>query len=216
MGASSNSLRRLWQALQQLAAAWSDDRCARRAAAVSFYTAFSLAPILVIVLAVAGFVVETNTLSGAIVDETRMLIGDAGAELLKELLAASRNGARQGWAALAAFGVLIVGATTAFAELKDSLDELFGQVTAAPEGLMGLVRARLLSFGLVLVLAFLLLISLALSAILAVASSYVFGREVGWVLRGLSWLVTLVVVIGLLDRKSTRLNSSHLGISYAV
>src|SRR5215831_6313335 len=123
MTANDSRTRRLWRGLARLRAAWSNDRCARRAAAVSFYTAFSLAPILVIVLAVAGFVVETNTLSGAIVDETRMLIGDAGAELLKELLAASRNGARQGWAALAAFGVLIVGATTAFAELKDSLDE---------------------------------------------------------------------------------------------
>ena len=191
-------MQRLWQALQRLAAAWSEDRCARRAAAVSYYTAFSLAPILVIVLAVAGVIVDTTTLNGAIVDEARMLMGDAGAELLEGLLAASRDGGRQGWAALAALGALLVGATTAFAELKDSLDDLFGQAAPVPEGLWGLVRARLLSFGLVLVLAFLLLVSLAVNAVLAVASSYLFGAEVGWALRAISWIATLVVVIGLL------------------
>ena len=75
---------------------------------------------------------------------------------------------------------------------------MFGQAAPVPEGLWGLVRVRLLSFGLVLVLAFLLLVSLAVNAVLAVASSYLFGAEVGWALRAISWIATLVVVIGLL------------------
>jgi membrane protein len=202
--------RRLWRGLQELVAAWSDDRCARRAAAVSYYTAFSLAPILVIVLAVAGLVVDATTLSDAILDQARRLIGAGGADLLASLLEASRDGARRGWAALAAFAVLLVGATTAFAELKDSLDELFGHAGPAPEGIWGFLRARLLSFGLVLVLAFLLLVSLAVNAALAVASNYLFGAEVGWALRAISWVATLVVVIGLFGAIYKLLPAAHL------
>jgi membrane protein len=205
-----NVVSRLWRGLQGLAAAWSDDRCARRAAALSYYTAFSIAPILVIVLAVAGLIVETTTLSGAIIDQARMLMGDAGAELLENLLEASRNGARQGWAAAAAFAVLLVGATSAFAELKDSLDELFGYEGPAPEGLWGMLRARLLSFGLVLVLAFLLLVSLAVNAALAVVSSYLFGDGLGWALRAISWVATLVVVMGTFAAIYKLLPAAHL------
>lgn len=205
-----DALRRVWRGLGQLGAAWSEDRCARRAAAVSYYTAFSLAPILVIVLAVAGLIVETTTLSDAILDQARMLIGEAGAELLAGLLEASRNGARQGWAALAAFAVLLAGATTAFAELKDSLDELFGYPGSPPEGLWEMLRTRLLSFGLVLVLAFLLLVSLAVNAALAVASSYLFGGDVGWALRAVSWAATLVVVVGTFAAIYKLLPAAHL------
>lgn len=205
-----DALRRVWRGLGRLGAAWSEDRCARRAAAVSYYTAFSLAPILVIVLAVAGLIVETTTLSDAILDQARMLIGEAGAELLAGLLEASRNGARQGWAALAALAVLLAGATTAFAELKDSLDELFGYPGSPPEGLWEMLRTRLLSFGLVLVLAFLLLVSLAVNAALAVASSYLFGGDVGWALRAVSWAATLVVVVGTFAAIYKLLPAAHL------
>jgi membrane protein len=191
--------RRVWSALGRLGRAWSEDRCSRRAAAVAYYTAFSLAPILVIVLAVAGLLVETTTLSTAILDQTRMLIGEPGAALLVELLEASTGKASGGMAALLAFVVLLVGATTAFAELKDSLDELFGGERKVPEGIWATLRARLLSFGLVLVLAFLLLVSLALTAAAAVVSTHLLGvdAETGWLLRGLSWLATLIVVMGL-------------------
>ena len=196
-GTREGGIKRLWHALTQLASAWSEDRCSRKAAAVAYYTAFSLAPILVIVLAVAGLLVETTALSAAILDQTRMLIGEPGAALLGDLLAASTRKTERGWAALAAFAALLVGATTAFAELKDSLDEIFRVERRRPPGLWGLLRSRLLSFGLVLVLAFLLLVSLAVNAVLAVISTRLIGAEAGWLLTGLSWVATLVVVIGL-------------------
>jgi len=210
MTANDSRTRRLWRGLARLRAAWSNDRCARRAAAVSFYTAFSLAPILVIVLAVAGMIVDTTTLTGAILQEARMLIGEPGAALLRELLAASQDGGRQGWAAAAAFAVLLVGATTAFAELKDSLDELFGHDSAATEGVWDLLRTRLLSFGLVLVLAFLLLVSLAVNAAFAVVSGHLFGTELSWALRAISWFATDIVVIGLFAAIYKLLPEAHL------
>ena len=202
--------RRLWRGLQHSSPRGPRTDARDGPRQLSYYTAFSLAPILVIVLAVAGLVVDATTLSDAILDQARRLIGAAGADLLASLLEASRNGARQGWAALAAFAVLLVGATTAFAELKDSLDELFGHAGPEPEGIWGLLRARLLSFGLVLVLAFLLLVSLAVNAALAVAANYLFGAEVGWALRAISWVATLVVVIGLFGAIYKLLPAAHL------
>lgn len=191
--------RDVWRRLALLSSAWSEDHCSRKAAAVAYYTAFSLAPILVIVVAVAGVLVETTTLSEAILDQARLLIGEPGAALLADLLAASARRDDRGWAALAASAVLLVGATTVFSELKDSLDEIFRVQRRSTTGVRGLLRSRLLSFGLVLVLAFLLLVSLAVNAVLAVASTWWLGidTETGWLLRGLSWTATLVVVIGL-------------------
>jgi len=198
-GPRSGPFKGLRNVLTRLASAWSEDRCGRKAAAVAYYTAFSLAPILVIVLAVAGLLVETTALSAAILDQIRMLIGEPGAALLGDLLAGSTRKDEGGWAAFAALVALLVGATTAFAELKDSLDEIFQVERRSPTGLWGLLRARLLSFGLVLVLAFLLLVSLAVNAVLAVISTRVIGigTETGWLVTGLSWIATLVVVLGL-------------------
>lgn len=182
-----------------LAAAWSEDRCSRKAAALAYYTVFSLAPVLVIVLAVAGSFVDAVILREAIVEQARLLVGDAGATLLGNLLEATRDTTRGGIAAAIALMVLLVGATSAFAELKDGLDELFCGARVVPEGLWATVRARLLSFGMVLVLAFLLLVSLAVNAALATLSTTVLGLdpESGVALRVLSWVATLVVVTGL-------------------
>ena len=189
--------RRLWGAVGLLAGAWSDDRCSRKAAAVAYYTAFSIAPVFVIVLAVAGLLVDTTTLSDALLAQMHALIGEPGATLVSDVLEASRAEDKRGWAALAAFVALLVGATTAFAELKDSLDEIFGSLRTAPTGIWGMLRSRLLSFGLVLVLAFLLLVSLAVNAALAVASTWLLGVDAGRALQAVSWIATLLVVIGL-------------------
>lgn len=200
-----------WQALSLLAAAWSEDRCSRKAAALAYYTVFSLAPILVIVLAVAGLLVDAGTLREAILDQARMLIGEPGAVLLADLLQASNSATRGGLAAALAVLALLIGATTAFAELKDSLDELFGGRRPAAQGLWGTLRARLLSFGLVLVLAFLLLVSLAVNAVLALLSSVLgIDTDTGWALRGLSWVATLIVVVGLFAAIYKLLPDAHL------
>lgn len=183
--------------IASVAAAWSEDRCSRKAAALAYYTVFSLAPILVIVLAVAGLLVDTTTLSEAIVGQVRMLVGEPGAGLLRDLLDAARDTTRGGLAAVLALAALFIGATTAFAELKDALDELFCGTRVVPEGVWATLRARVVSFGMVLVLAFLLLVSLAVNAVLAVLSASLLGAEGAAALRWISWAAALVVVTGL-------------------
>jgi membrane protein len=167
---------RLWRGLQALAAAWSDDRCARRAAALSYYTAFSIAPILVIVLAVAGLIVETTTLSSAVIDQARMLRWATPAPSCSRPAGGEPQRRAAGSAAASAFAVLLVGATTAFAELKDSLDEAVRAPGPVPEGLWGCCRRGCCRSGSSnLCPRFPAALSLAVNAALAVLSSYLFG-----------------------------------------
>ena len=164
---------RLLTLLTDTVSAWLDDRCASRSAALAFYTVLSVAPILVIAVAVAGSVFGAEAASGALVVELRQLIGDAGAQLVEDLLRNARYEHSGMLATVLAGATLLVGATTAFAEMKDSLDQIWGMQPARGGGsVMTLLRTRLLSFGLVLFLAFLLLVSLVVSAALTAAQHF--------------------------------------------
>ena len=165
------ALRRRLDFVKALAAAWSEDRCSRKAAALAYYTAFSLAPILVIVLWIVGLVADADTASGALRDQLGSLVGPAGQDALDALVMHTLEESKGIAAALLALPVLLIGATTAFSELKASLDDIWRVEAQAVRGVWGFLRTRLLSFGLILVIAFLLLVSLAANALVAVASS---------------------------------------------
>jgi membrane protein len=191
---------RAWAFAKTLANAWTEDEIARKAAALAYYTVFSIAPLLVIVIAVVGLFVDSGAAANAIVSETRSLVGEEGAGLLEGLLSSMHEDKKAGIAAIVAFIVALVGATTVFAELKDSLDQIWGVQAKAPTGLWGLLRSRLLSFGLVLVLAFLLLVSLAVNAALAVLSGDLarwFGIEGAVAVGVLGFVVAMLVVTGM-------------------
>lgn len=183
-----------------LANAWIEDEIARKAAALAYYTVFSVAPLLVIVIAVVSLFVDSGAAAEAIVAETRNLVGDEGAGLLESLLASMHQDQKAGVAAIIAFVVALIGATTVFAELKDSLDQIWGVQAKAPSGIWGLIRSRLLSFGLVLVLAFLLLVSLAVHAALDAFSRDLagwFGIEGAVAVGVLGFAVAMFVVTGM-------------------
>jgi membrane protein len=148
--------------------AWIDHRGASKGAALAFYTLFSMTPILVLAIAIAGHFFGAEAAQGEIIAELQRLVGPNGAQAIQALLAAARNPASGLVAAVVSSVLLLVGATSVFAELKDSLDELWGIEQPLQSGIMPFIRTRLLSFGLILVLAFLLLISLVVSAALAV------------------------------------------------
>jgi membrane protein len=157
---------------------WIDHRAASKGAALAFYTLFSMAPILVLAIAVAGYFFGAKAAQGEIVAQLEDLVGPNGALAIVALLAGAQNPASGLLATLVASVLLLLGATSVFAELKGSLDELWGVSRTGRSGFGVLLRTRLLSFGMVLVLAFLLLVSLVISAGLAVAERYahdVFG-----------------------------------------
>ena len=167
-----NYLRRLYRVLIDSAKAWINHRGASKGAALAFYTLFSMTPILVLAIAVAGYFFGAEAAQGEIISQLQGLIGPNGAQALQAVLAAARDPASGFVAAVVSGVLLLVGATSVFTELKNSLDDLWGIEQPVQSGIMALVRNRIVSFGLILVLAFLMLISLIVSAALAVLARY--------------------------------------------
>ena len=145
---------------------WVDHRGDSKGAALAFYTLFSMTPILVLAIVVAGYFFGAEAAQGEIVGQVQGLVGPNGAQAIQALLAAARDPASGLVATLVASVLLLLGATSVFAELKDSLDELWGIDKPSQSAFSVILRTRLLSFGMVLVLAFLLLVSLVVSAAL--------------------------------------------------
>lgn len=152
--------------------AWIDHRAGSKGAALAFYSLFSMAPVLILAIAVAGYFFGADAAQGEIIAQIEGLVGRNGAQAIQALLAGARDPATGLAATMIASVLLLIGATSVFVELKGSLDELWG--VAPPKGLavIGFLRTQLHAFGLVLVLAFLLLVSLVLSAALAVLERY--------------------------------------------
>ena len=161
-------------------AAWIDDYAPSMGAALSYYTMFSLAPLLVIVIAIAGLVFGAEVARGEVVAQLQNMIGPEGATAVEELL---RNASRpsQGVTATLVGGlVLLAGATSVFGELQSALDRIWRAPAAPKQGWWGLIRTRLLSFGMVLSIGFLLLVSLVVSTALAALGKWWGAMFGGW------------------------------------
>jgi len=178
---------------------WFKQRSGSKGAALAFYTLFSMAPVLILVIAIAGAVFGEQAAGGEIFGQLSGLIGPTGADAIQLLLAAAHNDRSGPIAAVIAVLVLLVGATTVFSELKDSLDEIWYVERTRQSGIMSLIRTRLLSFGLILVLAFLLLTSLVVSAALALLAKYLGGTwiSVTMIFSPLSQLFAFAVIASL-------------------
>lgn len=157
-----------WGLLRQTAQSWLDDRAPSMGAALAYYTLFSLAPLLLIVISIAGLIFGEEAARGEITLQLRALMGDAGAGAVQDLLASVRQPAEGSFATAVGLLLLLVGATTVFAELQDSLDRIWRvPARVRANGWLALLRARLLSFGMILAIGFLLTVSLVVSALLA-------------------------------------------------
>jgi membrane protein len=160
----------IWSLIRETVAEWINDRASRKGAALAFYTVFSLAPLLIIAISIAGLFFGEEAARGEILVQMRDLLGPDGARAVQAVI---ENAAQPGtgvWATLVGLATLLVGATTALAELKDDLDEIWDAPPERIRGFWYLVRKRMLSVGMILALGFLLLVSLALSAVTAAVS----------------------------------------------
>jgi membrane protein len=145
-----------------------DDFAPSMAAAISYYTIFSIAPLLIIVIAVADVLFGADAASGRIYAELAGLLGPAGAEAVQAMVKSASKPERSLLGSIAGVVTLLIGATTVFAELQSALDRIWRTPAAGKlEGVFALLRARLLSFGLILTIGFLLLVSLIVSAALS-------------------------------------------------
>ncbi len=163
----------LWAMLRQVFAAWSDDYVPSMGAALAYYTMFSLAPLLLIVIAVAGLVFGQDAARGEIEAQLRALMGEGSAIAVQELLKSVREPASSIAATVVGVVLLLVGATSVFGELQDTLNRIWkAPVRSKVGGWIKLIRSRMLSFGMIMALGFLLVVSLVLSAALSVAGRW--------------------------------------------
>jgi membrane protein len=154
---------------------WKDDNAPRLGAALAYYTVFSLAPLLVVAIAVAGLAFGHEAAQGRIVAEIQGLVGKAGAEAVQGMLESARKPSSSAWAAVLGTITLLLGAGGAFTELRGALNVVWEAPPKPGGGIWGAIRDRLLSFAMVLVLGFLLLVSLAMSAGLAAVHGFSVG-----------------------------------------
>jgi membrane protein len=187
----------VWRLMRDAALSWREDYAPSMGAALAYYTTFSAAPLLLIVVSVAGWVFGAEAARGEVFEQLRGMIGEEGALALQGLLQSVSKPAEGAFATVVGTVVLLIGATTVFAELQDALDRIWRAPLRDPRsGLWKLLRARVLSFGMILGIGFLLMVSLVVSAALAVLGRWwspVFG---GWAV--LAQVANLVVSFGLI------------------
>jgi len=188
-----------WQLLKCAAVSWAGDRAATLGAALAFYCAFSLAPLLVILVTLVGWIVGTDVAMVQLKFQLIGLFGAGTADSLVEFMKSSQTA--DGFvAALVSVGTLLVGASTVFAALEEALQQIWGSARLAPQGLRGWVRARLLSFGLILAVGFLLLVSLSFSTALAALRGYLARNYSAIVViaAGLDFALSVTLITGLI------------------
>jgi membrane protein len=175
---------------------WSADSAPSMGAALAFYTLFSLAPLLVLVIAVAALAIGHDAAQRLVLAQVSGLLGDTGAQGVKSVLDATRTHKDSLVATAASIATLAVGATSVFAELRDDLDRIWH--CGAPKGgsLWSMVRARFLSFGMVVAIGFLLLVSLVVSAALSYLGNLLGGAS-ELAMQALELAVSIAVATGL-------------------
>jgi membrane protein len=160
---------------------WVDDYAQSMGAALAYYTMFSIAPLLLIVISIAGLIFGAEAARGEIIGQLQSLMGEQGAQAVQGLLESVSKPAESATATIVGVVLLLIGATTVFTELQDALDRIW----RAPErdrstGIWGLIRSRLLSFGMILGIGFLLTVSLVFSAALAALGKWWGPLFAGW------------------------------------
>lgn len=178
--------RAIWGLCRDAASGWLKHRASRTGAALAFYTVFSLAPVLTLSIAIAGFFFGESAARGEIVDQIGGLIGPQGAQLVQSVLQNANRTGSGFFATVISIITLILGANTALAELKTGLDQTWNVPPEARAGFWYMIRTRLLSVGLILALGFLLLVSLVISAAVTALERFWRGEIVidallGWV-----------------------------------
>ena len=175
------TLQQWWQLCKQAVQSWSDDYAPSMGAALSYYSVFSMAPLLLIVISVAGLVFGEEAARGELFGQLAGLMGADAAKTIESLLVSVNKPAQGIISTLIGLAVLLIGATTVFGELQNALDRIWrAPVRATSGGLWNLLHTRLLSFGMVLGIAFLLMVSLVLGAVVSALGKWWGDAFIGW------------------------------------
>ena len=169
-------IKKVWELLKATFEEWREDKAARLAAALGYYTIFALPPILLIVVGVAGYFLGQEAVREEVIGQVSGLIGNGAGDAIRAMIANAGSDPNGGiLATIVGVVTLVIGATGVFSQLQDALNTIW-EVTPKPNlGIWATIRTRFLSFTMILGIAFLLLVSLVLSAGLSAVSKYLEG-----------------------------------------
>jgi membrane protein len=188
-------MKSIYALLKTSVSQWTDDFASSMGAALSYYTVFSIAPLLVIAIAVAALVFGQSVAQHEVLDQLRGLLGPEGANAVESMLVSAQKPKEGILAGALSIVTLLIGATTVFNELESDLNRIWRVPAQKRSGVWNLLRTRLLSFGMVVSVGFLLLVSLIASAALAAWGKYwsgwFFGIELA--LQAANLLLSLAV-----------------------
>ena len=174
--------------LKEAGSEWIEDHAPTLGAALAYYTVFSLAPLLIIIIGVAGLVFGPEAAQGQIFEQLRGLLGEAGAKSMQDLVEnANAKPATGIFATVIGIVTLLFGASGVFGQLQTSLNAIWGVQPKPGRGVLGIIQDRILSFGFILVVGFLLLVSLLLTAAIALV-----GEWSGGMMPGMEFLIQLL------------------------
>ncbi len=189
--------------IKEAAMSWNDDDAASMGAAIAYYTIFSIVPLLIIIMiimAIAGFFFGADSVQGQVYGQAQSLLGHEGATALQSLVMDASQPASGVLATLIGLVLTLLGASGVFAELKSAMDKIW-QTPAEPKqsGFCFLIRRRILTFGVLLAVAFLLIVSLAFSALVSPLQNLFSMPAGGWafIFEAINFMVSFVLVSAL-------------------
>jgi membrane protein len=159
------SLKLVWASLKESFSGFSDHKVTKLSASLAYYTTFSLGPLLIVIIFIAGKFFGEEAAQGTIFNQVKGFIGPDGAAQIQTIIKNAAISGKSGLPAIIGIITLLIGATTVFGEIQDSIHSIWGVKAKPKAGIMKLVMTRLLSFGMIASLGFLLLVSLAVTAI---------------------------------------------------
>jgi membrane protein len=159
------SFKLVWTSLKESFKGFSDHKVTKLSASLAYFTTFSIGPLLIVLIFIAGRVFGDEAAQGTVFNQIKDFIGPNGAEQIQTMIKNAAINGKNGVAAIVGVITLLIGATTVFGEIQDSINSIWGVKAKPKSGIMKLVMTRLLSFGMIASLGFLLLVSLAVTAI---------------------------------------------------
>lgn len=202
----------LWGLLKAAASDWSHDRAPRLGAALAYYTVFSIVPLLIVIIGIIGLVFGQEAAHGAIIEQLSNLVGEQSAAAIKDMIERAEKPSTGLVSTLIAVVVLLSGAAGLFGQLKAALDTVWGVEAKEGRGIWGFVKDNFLSFATMLGTAFLLLVSLLLSAGLAAMGKW-FGNLLPVpeaILQIVNFLLSFAVITGLFAMIFKILPEAHI------
>ncbi|MDQ6759656.1 MAG: YihY/virulence factor BrkB family protein [Acidobacteriota bacterium] len=214
-------LREIRELFQQTFSEWNNHDAATMGAALAYYTVLSLAPLLIVAVSIAGMIYGQKAATGEIVNQVSDLVGPGGAEVIQSILANARSPAKGTLASVIGIVTLLFGASGVFKALRDSLNRMWGVKHAGRLGIWETIRREFSTFGMVLAIGFLLVVSLVVSAFVTAVGKFLHGKVPVGLLLGSNTLVSVIVItllFALIYRvvPSTRIRWSDVWVGSAV